>query len=52
MPRQHNLMTEAQLRERVETLSDEIDSNNEENRAMQTEIEAIWEEIGKRSNPR
>lgn len=52
MPRQHDLMTEYQLIERADMLANEIDNNNEENRSMQTEIEAIWEEIGKRSNPR
>jgi hypothetical protein len=44
--------SEAWLRERSDILYDEIDSNNEENRTMQAEIDTIWEVIGEISNTR
>jgi len=43
---------EAWLLERADELADEIEGNLEENRVMQSDIEAIWEEIGRQANPR
>lgn len=41
--------SEAWLREKMEQFYDEIDSNNEENRMMEREIELICEEIGRQA---
>ena len=38
-------VTKAQLLERVRMLSDEMDANDEENRAMQAEIDGLYAQI-------
>lgn len=38
-------MPEAQMLERIKLLSDEMDANEEENRAMQAEIDALYVKI-------
>lgn len=38
-------MTKEQMKTRINLLSDEMDANEEENRAMQAEIDSLYERI-------
>lgn len=40
-----DLATKEELEERIRLLSDEMDANEEENRAMQAEIDALYAKI-------
>jgi len=40
-----DLATKEEMQERIRLLSDEMDANDEENRAMQAEIDALYAKI-------